>query len=98
MVSTAELDRREVGRARHRARGECSVGAGNARATRGGLKVYDYRFCATDKRGAITGGNACRPNRSREAVKRPGYIRGLPRPPPPKTQIIGWLFWGGFRL
>jgi hypothetical protein len=37
--------------------------------------MYDYGCCATDKRSAITGGNACRPDRSREAVKRPGYTR-----------------------
>jgi hypothetical protein len=42
---------------------------------RGPLRIttYDNRFCATDKRNATTGGNACRPDRSREAVKRPGY-------------------------
>src|ERR1035437_5117683 len=86
MVSTAELDRREVGRARNRARGECPAGAGYAR---GGIKAYDYGFCATDKRSAITGGNACRPDRSRKAVKRPGYTRLAPTAPEVTNCCIG---------
>src|SRR5450432_302613 len=42
---------------------------------------YDFRFCATDKRSAITGGNACRPDRPRKAVKRPGYTGFVPDRP-----------------
>src|SRR5664280_2215555 len=81
MVSAAELDRREVGRARNRARGERQASAGDAGAAGGGIKAYDYGFCATDKRSAIAGGNASRPDRSREAVKRPGYTGLAPTAP-----------------
>ena len=42
---------------------------------------YDFRFCATDKRSAINGGNACRPDRPRKAVKRLGYTGFVPDRP-----------------
>src|ERR1039458_1474204 len=47
---------------------------------------WPIQLCATDKRSAITGGNACRPDRSREAVKRPGYT-GLAPTAPEMTKI-----------
>lgn len=46
-------------------------------------------FCATDERSAITGGNACRPDRSREAVKRPGFTGLAPTAPEVNNLCIG---------
>src|ERR1017187_1648663 len=54
---------------------------------------WPIQLCATDKRSAITGGNACRPDRSREAVKRPGYT-GLAPTAPEMTKLMCWLFRG----
>src|ERR1035441_9079111 len=50
-------------------------------------------FCATDKRSAITGGNACRADRSREAAKRPGYM-GLAPDRPGSDHLMYWSFRG----
>src|ERR1035438_8068815 len=41
LVSTADLDRREIGCARNRARGQRSADAGNAGAAGGGITAYD---------------------------------------------------------
>jgi hypothetical protein len=52
-------------------------------------EVYENGLCATDKRSAITGGKACRPNRSREAVKRPGYTGLAPTAPEVTNCMFG---------
>ena len=54
------------------------------------------RFCATDKRSAITGGNACRPDRSRKAVKRPGYT-GVAPTAPESDQLMSGVISGILR-
>jgi len=61
-----------------------------------GLSGAQFRangVCATDKRSAITGGNACRPDRSRKAVKRPGYAGFCPDRPG-SDYLMYWSFRG----
>jgi hypothetical protein len=48
-------------------------------------------FCATDKRSAITARHACRPKRSREAAKRPGYVVLALPAPEPTAGLLGWF-------
>jgi hypothetical protein len=48
-------------------------------------------FCATDKRSAITARHACRPKRSREAAKRPGYVVLAPPAPELTDEAVCWF-------